>query len=141
MRQLPVVQQSAAMCYRFTDGQPEVLLITTRKSGRWIIPKGWPIDGLTPSQTAEQEAWEEAGVRGQCQAQAMGRFLYEKHRRKKGPVLCSVDVFPLLVQSVATRYPECEQRQRRWVSPKKAAFLVNSPELAVLLRKVGSDRH
>ena len=140
-RHLPVLQQSAALCYRIELGRPEVLLITTRKSRRWIIPKGWLINGLSPSETACQEAWEEAGIRGLCEAQAVGRFYYQKNRNKKGPVLCAVDVFPLLVQSVASRFPECRQRDRKWFSPKKAASKVNSHELALLLRKLEPVRH
>ena len=140
-RHLPVRQQSAALCYRIEKGRPEVLLITTRKSRRWIIPKGWLIDGLTPSETACQEAWEEAGIRGLCDTQAMGRFHYQKFRPKKGPVRCAVDVFPLLVQSVSSRFPECRQRDRKWFSAKKAAQKVNSRELAILLRKLEPVRH
>ncbi|MFY2823995.1 NUDIX hydrolase [Ruegeria sp. MALMAid1280] len=140
-RHLPVRQQSAALCYRIAQGRPEVLLITTRKSRRWIIPKGWLIDGLSPSETACQEAWEEGGIRGRCQARALGRFHYQKQRSKKGPVLCVVDVFPLLVQSVSSRFPECRQRDRKWFSPKKAASKVNSPELSLLLRKLEPVRH
>lgn len=140
-RHLPLRQQSAALCYRIEQGRTEVLLITTRKSRRWIIPKGWLINGLTPSETACREAWEEAGIRGLCEKQALGRFHYQKRRRKKGPVLCAVDVFPLLVQSVSSRFPECRQRERKWYSPKKAAQKVNSPELALLLRRLEPVRH
>ncbi|CUK05062.1 NUDIX domain protein [Ruegeria denitrificans] len=135
-RHLPVLQQCAALCYRVVQGQPEVLLITTRKSRRWIIPKGWLIDGLTASQAARQEAWEEAGIRGDCEPQAMGQFRYRKRHQKKGPVLCVVDVFPLLVTSVAARFPEIKQRQRKWFAPEKAAFLVNFPELALMFQKL-----
>jgi 8-oxo-dGTP pyrophosphatase MutT (NUDIX family) len=136
-----VRQQSAALCYRVAQGRPEVLLITTRKSRRWIIPKGWLIDGLSPSETACQEAWEEAGIRGLCDSHAIGRFHYQKNRSKKGPVLCAVDVYPLLVQSVSSRFPECRQRNRKWFSPKKAAQMVKSRELAILLRKLEPVRH
>ncbi len=140
-RQLPVRQQAAALCYRFDHGRSEVLLVTTRKSGRWIFPKGWLIEGLTPSETAQQEAWEEAGIRGKCDARPMGRFQYQKRHRKDGSVLCVVDVFPLLATSFLSRFPECGQRKRKWVTPKKATQLVNSPELALLLRKLEPARH
>ncbi len=135
-RHLPVLQQSAALCYRVEQGQPEVLLITTRKSRRWIIPKGWLIDGLTASQTAGQEAWEEAGIRGECDTQAMGQFCYQKRHQRKGAVLCVVDVFPLLVTSVAACFPEFKQRQRQWFVPKKAAVHVNFPELGQMFQKL-----
>ncbi|SLN75028.1 NUDIX hydrolase [Ruegeria meonggei] len=139
--QLPVLQQSAALCYRVKQGQPEVLLITTRKSGRWIIPKGWLIDGLTPSETARQEAWEEAGVLGECRQLSVGCFSYYKHRSKKGSVQCLVDVYPLFVQSTVSRFPERAQRQRKWFTPERAAGRVNSGDLALLLRKVGLLPH
>ncbi|WP_420586471.1 NUDIX hydrolase [Ruegeria sp.] len=138
---LPIMPQSAALCYRFVQGQPKILLITTRKSGRWIIPKGWLIKGLSPSGTAQQEAWEEAGVRGTCNEVPLGQYFYQKRRAKKGDVVCAVDVFPLLVQSSASRFPECGQRQKCWVSPEKAALRVNSPDLALLFRKLGPVTH
>ncbi|WP_171239979.1 NUDIX hydrolase [Ruegeria sp. HKCCA5491] len=137
----PVKRQSAALCYRVLENGPEVLLVTTRKSGRWIIPKGGLIDGLSPSATARQEAWEEAGAIGDCTPDVIGNFLYYKNRRRKGPVLCVVDVFPLLVRSTAAFYPECHERQRAWLSPQKAASRVRSPDLAQLLRKVALFAH
>ncbi|MCG7518762.1 NUDIX hydrolase [Ruegeria sp. Ofav3-42] len=135
------MHQSAALCYRIKQGRPEVLLITTRKSHRWIIPKGWLIDGLTPSQTATQEAWEEAGVKGKCSADLLGRFTYLKNFPGKGPVLCLVDVFPLYVRSIVSDFPERDERKRKWVSPKKAASRVNFPELSRLLRELGPVLH
>ncbi|WP_336509463.1 NUDIX hydrolase [Ruegeria lacuscaerulensis] len=136
-----MLQQAAALCCRTERGWPEVLLITTRRSRNWIIPKGWLIDGFTACQSARQEAWEEAGVRGKCFKQPVGRFSYQKHRSKKGSALCIVDVFPLFVQSMAADFPECGQRQRKWFSPEKAASRVNIAELATLLRKIGPDIH
>lgn len=140
-KHLGIARQSAALCYRVREGRLEVLLITTRKSKRWIIPKGWLIDGFSPSQTAAQEAWEEAGVRGSCAPDPMGRFAHIKSRCAKGPVLCMVDVFPLYVSSTSASFPERGQRKSKWVSPKKAADLVNSSELSQLLRKLGAILH
>jgi len=137
----PVLQQSAALCYRLEQGRPEVLLITTRKSRNWIIPNGWLIEGFTPCQTARREAWEEAGVLGKCFKQGVGRFLHHKRRPKKGSALCAVDVFPLLVQSMAADFPERGQRQLKWFSPRQAASRVNSPELARLLCNLGPIVH
>ena len=137
----PILRQSAALCYRLQPGGPEVLLITTRRSGRWIIPKGWLIDGLSPSETARQEAWEEAGVQGLCTADPAGQFVYFKHRPKKGSGLCLVDVFPLRVTSLSAHFPEATQRRRLWCAPEQAASMVNSPELAGLLREVGRNAH
>ncbi len=99
------------------------------------------MDGLTPSQTACREAWEEAGVKGKCATRVVGRFSHHKHRSKKGSVLCIVDVFPLLVQSTADNFPEYGQRKRKWYCPEKAAARVNSSELALLLRNIGAITH
>ena len=72
--------QYGALPYRFThDGVLEILLLTTRRSGRWIIPKGWPIKGLRPAKSAAREAFEEAGVRGQVRAKSIGLFAYDKN--------------------------------------------------------------
>lgn len=138
---VPVFPQSAALCYRIEHGRPVVLLITTRRSRRWIIPKGWLIAGLTSAETATQEAWEEAGVIGHCGAQSLGSFTYLKNRRNKGAALCLVDVFPLRVHSVSSDFPEKGERKRKWCSPKSAASKVVSPELASLLRNFRPYSH
>lgn len=138
---LSVGRQAAALCFRTGPKGDELLLITTRKSRRWIIPKGWLIEGLSASDTALQEAWEEAGIMGECGCHPIGRFSYVKNRRTKGPVLCSVDVFPVFVHSVAAHYPEADRRERLWLSPEKAARRVNLPDLASLLRNVGALTH
>ena len=137
---LPVYSQSAALCYRIMDSQPEILLITSRRSRRWIIPKGWLINGLTPSETAAREAWEEAGVLGLCGTDSLGRFAYVKNRPGNDSALCLVDVFPLHVQGLEAVFPEAGQRRRKWVSPKKASLKVASPDLAALLRGFGLAR-
>lgn len=131
---LPVYTQSAALCYRVEAGQPRILLITTRRAQRWIIPKGWLINGLTPSETAAREAWEEAGVLGVCGADSLGRFATVKKRSNKASALCLVDVFPLHVRRLEAQYPEVGERRRKWYSPQKAAQRVTSPDLAALLR-------
>ncbi|EEE36986.1 nudix domain protein [Rhodobacteraceae bacterium KLH11] len=138
---LPVYAQSAALCYRVLNNRPEILLITSRRARRWIIPKGWQISGLTPSQTAAREAWEEAGVLGICGTDSLGRFAYVKNRPGKASALCLVDVFPLHVARLEAHYPEAAERKRRWVSPKKAASKVSSPDLAALLNGFGSHPH
>ena len=134
---LPVHAQSAALCYRVETGQPRILLVTTRKARRWIIPRGWLINGLSPSQTAAREAWEEAGVPGACGTESLGRFAYVKNRPGKASALCLVDVFPLQVKRLETRFPEADERRRKWYSPKKAARRVASPDLAALLLGFG----
>ncbi|WP_420586497.1 NUDIX hydrolase [Ruegeria sp.] len=129
--------QFAALCTRTTDNGPEVLLITSRDTGRWIIPKGWPIDGLSGAETALQEAWEEAGVHAQRpQNEPVGQFTYDKILKDGSaqPVLTSV--YRIEVQDLAEDYPEAGQRKRVWVSPSTAAERVNEPELRELLLRM-----
>ncbi|NOD62637.1 MULTISPECIES: NUDIX hydrolase [unclassified Ruegeria] len=130
----PVLQQAAALCYRIKNNRPEVLLITTRKAQHWIIPKGWFIPGLSPAETALQEAWEEAGVSGQSSGVRQGQFLHHKHQSNRPPVLILVDVFPVHVRSVSQDFPEQGMRKRKWYPLKKAALKVHSPGLSNLLR-------
>jgi hypothetical protein len=92
--------QYGALPYRFTPHAAlEILLVTTRQTRRWIIPKGWPIKGLRPAKSAAREAFEEAGVRGKISAKPLGLFTYEKSLDEAGvQAICEVRVFPLLVQ-------------------------------------------
>ncbi len=138
---LPVFTQSAALCYRIADGRAEVLLVTTRRARRWIIPKGWLISGLTPPETAAREAWEEAGVLGTCGQERLGRFAYVKNRPNRASALCLVDIFPLHVRRLASQFPEADERRRKWFSPRKAAHRVASRDLAAVLRGFGQLAH
>ena len=125
--------QFAALCYRITNDRPQILLVTSLKAGRWIVPKGWPEKGLTPGQSAAREAWEEAGVTGTLHENAIGLFSYVKLGDKRH-LPCVALVFPLLVQSLSDDYPEAKRRTRAWFGRKKAAAAVREPELAHLLR-------
>src|SRR5580698_9776099 len=89
--------QYAALPYRFAGEAVEILLITTRRTRRWIVPKGWPIEGLSPSASAAREALEEAGISGEMQAEPIGFFHYFKLLRNDVNVPCNVDVFAMKV--------------------------------------------
>lgn len=126
--------QFAALCYRVRAGKIEVLLITSRRRKRWIVPKGWPMEGKTPAACALREAWEEAGVRGTASDLSVGVYSYVKlgrDRRPDIPVLAIL--YPVRVQTLKKRYPEARERRRMWVSRKKAAKLVQRKELAKLI--------
>ena len=125
--------QFAAMCYRIKRAGPEILLITARGSGRWIVPKGWPMDGMTPGDCAGQEAWEEAGVIGKVFDRCLGLFSYQKSIGGEGLPIVAM-VYPIRVDSLAKEYPEAGERERKWFSPKKAAKQVEEPELARILK-------
>ena len=113
--------QYGALPYRFTRGaELEILLLTTRQSKRWIIPKGWPIKGLRPAKSAAREAFEEAGVRGRVRAKSVGFFAYDKILDENGVrVSCEVRVFPLLVKRQSETWPEIEQRVVQGLPPTK----------------------
>ena len=125
--------QFAALCYRLRKKEVEVLLITSRDSGRWIIPKGWPMDRLTPAEAAAQEAFEEAGVIGKAKDMVIGLYSYRKET-EDDQLPCVVAVFPLKVQKLVKDYPEMDERDRRWFPAKKAAEKVREPELRQILK-------
>ncbi|SEN07031.1 8-oxo-dGTP pyrophosphatase MutT, NUDIX family [Gemmobacter aquatilis] len=129
--------QYGALCWRDGKEGLEVLLITSRETGRWVIPKGWPIKNLPPEHSAAREAWEEAGVEGRADPHCLGLYSYDKALGKlPGPrasVPCLVAVYPLKVDALANRFPEAGQRKRKWFSPRKAARKVAEPELQALL--------
>ena len=127
--------QFAALAFRIHSDKPEVLLITSRGTRQWLIPKGWPMIGLKPHKTAAQEAWEEAGVIGRASKQALGSYRYRKQRGPKRGQSVRVLVFPLQVQSLTRGYPEAGQRQRKWLSPKKAAKRIQHPDIADIVRR------
>ncbi|WP_397543359.1 NUDIX domain-containing protein [Roseovarius salis] len=127
--------QFAALCYRIRKDKPEFLLVTSRRTGRWIIPKGWPVDGKTPADSALMEAWEEAGVRGRVTGPSLGLFSYFKDGPGEDGLPCVAMVFPVRVRGLSGRYPERAERKRKWMRPKKAAASVGMPELAHILRE------
>jgi len=125
--------QIGALCWRRHGKGHEVLLITSRDTGRWIIPKGWLIDGLTAAGSALREAWEEAGIEGAADDSALGFFAYRKGLDQNRAVPCVVEVFALKVDRLTDRYPEKGQRRRKWFRPEKAARKVDEPDLRQLI--------
>lgn len=133
--QRPRALQLAALCHRVTKNGKEVLLVSS-SSGRWILPKGWPIDGLSAAQAAQQEAWEEGGVKSTvANDTALGSFLSHKTYETGLTVPCETKVFALDVNTVANDFPEVHKRERVWVSPSKAATMVDNDGLKSLLEK------
>ncbi len=126
--------QVGALPYRRRpDGSFEVLLVTTRGTGRWMVPKGWPMTGKSHSEAAAQEAYEEAGVRGPANPIELGRFDHEKSLLPGGSLHCTISVFAMPVEEELTRWPERGQRSRRWFSLAEAAEAVDSPHLARII--------
>lgn len=126
--------QYAALCWRKGEAGVEILLITSRDTGRWVIPKGWPMAGLSPEAAAAQEAWEEAGVEGVMNPVSLGRYGYHKALAGDVSVPCAVAVYGMRVQRLADKFPEMKERRREWFAPEIAAGLVNEPELARMIQ-------
>ena len=130
----PPAQQVAALCVREDAGEKQVLLITSRGTGRWIIPKGWPMRKKSNSEAALQEAWEEAGVKtGKVSKKSVGSYRYDKLHDDGHITPVEVDVFLVEVGKVVDDYPEAHERSRQWVTPSDAAKLVQEKDLKNLL--------
>ncbi len=125
--------QCAALPYRLAGGLM-VLLQTSRDTGRWVLPKGWPTKGEKPYSAAKREALEEAGVVGPVGKRSIGTFHYPKRLADGGTVTCEVHVYPLAVESQRKRWPERGERTQQWFTPDEAAHVVQEPELGALLR-------
>ncbi|MDO5621251.1 MAG: NUDIX hydrolase [Paracoccus sp. (in: a-proteobacteria)] len=128
----PHAMQVGALC--LNRPRDMVLLITSRGTGRWIIPKGWPMPGHSLAEAAAQEAWEEAGVRGTLSPAEHGRYHYDKKQDSGFSVPIEVAVFAIEVQELATHFPEEHERHRQWFTPEAAAERVDETELKQLLR-------
>ena len=125
--------QLAALPWR-NAASPEILLITSRETRRWVIPKGWPMVGLSAPEAAAREAFEEAGVEGDIDATAIGCFGYWKELREGRLKAVDVDVFPLRVAKELDEWPERGERTRRWFPKDEAAEAVDELELWSLIR-------
>jgi len=131
----PARFQVAALCYRVVDGALLILLITSRDTGRWILPKGWPKRGFDAGGTAAEEAWEEAGVKPKGgPPRKIGRYRYAKRLKGGLPIATDVDVYAIEVDRLYDAFPEVAERTRRWMSAEEAAGAVDEHDLKELLR-------
>ncbi|MEL6644115.1 MAG: NUDIX hydrolase [Pseudomonadota bacterium] len=135
-----IANQIAALPFR-TDkgGKLRVLMVTSRDTGRWVMPKGWLMDGKKPWQAAKIEALEEAGAVGFISDRPVGHYHYVKRLEPRGKLTCRVTVYPMIVDKLKRRWKERKERRRHWFSLKKAARLVDEPELTKLLEAMASD--
>jgi 8-oxo-dGTP pyrophosphatase MutT (NUDIX family) len=123
--------QFAALPWRATDGL-EIMLVSSRDTGRWIIPKGWPMAGRSGSAAAAIEAVEEAGLLGLISPEPIGQYVYAK-RFSRARQVCRVEVFSLRVVRQRDNWPEKHQRITQWFPAGEAAALVSDPQLAELI--------
>lgn len=121
-------RQSGVVAVRVRDGAPQVLLVTSARGKRWVIPKGIVDAGHSPASSAAKEAWEEAGISGRVSRRMLGRYFYEKWNG-----VCTVLVYRLDVEEVHRSWPEAQVRRRKWLSPAAAAKRVGHPVLAQLI--------
>lgn len=131
----PPELQVAALCLRTSDAGLEVLMITSRDTGRWVLPKGWLMDGCATAEAALIEAWEEGGVTPtETEPAHIGHYHYDKQLDGGYPAPVRVELFRVEVADLARDYPERAERARLWLSPEQAADRVDEPELAEILR-------
>lgn len=132
------MKQAAALPFIVEDGTLRVLLITTRRSGRWTLPKGGIGRGMTAWDSAAREAYEEAGVFGDIARRPLGSF--RRIKRKGGQkIVARIDVYPLLVRGQVEDWPEKGIRRVLFVPPETAATMVDEPLVAQAILELASD--
>lgn len=129
----PEAAQVAALPWRAGRDGVEILLVTSRGTGRWIIPKGWSERGELKNEAAAREAWEEAGVAGIASSVVLGAYEYDKLLRSGGLRRCRVEVFALEVRRVDDIWPEMCERDRRWFTTARAVEACGEPGLAPII--------
>jgi predicted NUDIX family NTP pyrophosphohydrolase len=133
----PILKQAGVIAYRVLDGKVQVLLMTSRDTGRWIIPKGNINGRSTPSKAAEKEAYEEAGVKGTITSSIpLGIYTYSKKLESGEARAATVEVYLLRIKERLKKWPEKSERKLSWVSTKKAVGLIEEPGVVPLLHRL-----
>lgn len=134
---IPTLHQAGVLAFRVVDRELKVLLLTSRGTGRWIIPKGNIDDGITPAKTAEQEAYEEAGIKGMVISPIpLGFYTYLKKLNSGKSLTATVEVYIFRVTERLKKWPEKGERKLSWVSMKEAIGLIEEPGVVPLLHKL-----
>ena len=127
--------QAGAIPYTVVDGQPVFLIITSRRSGRWIFPKGAPVEGVAPWELAKKEAFEEAGVEGEIEHAPIGSYRTMKTLAiRRQPI--EVDLYPLRVTRQHADWPEKGSRHRHWAILPEAKRLLSDKRLCELAARL-----
>lgn len=132
----PILRQAGAIPFRHGPEGLKVLLITSRDTGRWVIPRGGIEKGFTAAQTAEREAYEEAGVKGTISATPLGSFTYDKRLRDGASSPATVEVYAMRVEKELKKWPERSERRLQWMSIPEAVKAVEEPGVAALLSRL-----
>jgi 8-oxo-dGTP pyrophosphatase MutT (NUDIX family) len=131
-------QQFAALPFLRRKGETLVMLVTSRETHRWVLPKGWAEKRLTGPELAAKEAFEEAGLVGEVASDPLGSYVYLKRLPGGRDLTCDVDVFPLRVGRLLDDWPERRQRERRWFTLAEAAMAVEEGGLVTLLLRLAA---
>jgi len=123
--------QSGVIPFRKKNGQIEVLLITSIKKKKWIVPKGFVEYNLSPFESAKKEAYEEAGVLGENETLELGTF-----KLQKSSGICLMQIYSMEVTKVLDEYPDKERRKRKWYSLEEASSLVDIPQISQMIIKL-----
>ncbi|WP_281825868.1 NUDIX hydrolase [Jannaschia rubra] len=129
-------EQIAAMPLRWKGEKVQVLMITSRDTGRWVVPKGWTMKDVKPWAAAAIEALEEAGAKGHIAREVFGTYSYDKMLDDGTAQPCRVSVYPMIVDRLKSDWKEKGQRKRKWFALTEAADLVDELELAEMLRRL-----
>lgn len=133
------MQQVAALPFVSTGNMIDVLLITSRRRKRWILPKGWPTKNLSLPESAAKEASEEAGVLGPVQTESVGSYDYAKNTKPGYPVPCRVFIYPLLVMQHRLTWREQSERAFKWLSLPEAADRVDDDGVSQVLEDLAAS--
>ena len=131
-------RQFAVLPLAVRDGETMVMLVTSRETRRWVLPKGWAETELAPHELAAKEAFEEAGLVGEVEHRPVGSYRYEKRLRGGHSVPCEVGVFPMRVERQLKDWPERRQRETAWFTLGQAAMAVDEGDLAMLLLRLAA---
>ena len=131
-------RQCAALPLAERGGVRQVMLVTSRGTHQWVLPKGWEEPGSTPHEQAAREAFEEAGLVGTIEPEPIGHYSYTKHLRHGRTVECEVSVFPLWVEKQLKNWPEQAQRETQWFTLTEAALIVTEGNLVTLLLRLAA---
>lgn len=111
------------------------MLVSSRETGRWVLPKGWPMKGIKPHKTAAREALEEAGILGKVAKSPLGGYSYAKRLENGSLQICQVQVFAFEVERERNSWLEKHERTRKWFAVAAAAAAVEEPELREAILK------
>lgn len=131
-----MLDQAAAIPYRWTHDGIEVMLVTSRSDGSWIAPKGTIERGESAVEAAEREAFEEGGVEGNVHPEPLGDYTYLKLGRERHLI-----VFALEVTDAHPEWDESHERERIWADLAEGRRLAGAPELVEMLDRLADRLH